>query len=73
MDDDTLRLMTFRLACVDRAILDALCDKFGLSSRADALRYAMRRTAEAERLDVTVSKGDMAKKRATAKRRKKAA
>ena len=54
--------MTFRLAALDVAILDELRDKLGFSSRADALRYAMRRTAETEALDV-VSKQAIAKRR----------
>lgn len=63
---DDLKLTSFRLADIDVAILDALRDKFGLRSRTDALRYAMRRTAEAEGVDVE-------RLRAKPKRRKTAA
>lgn len=48
--------MTFRLAVLDVAILDAVSGKLGLSSRADALRYAIRRTAEAENLEAKTPK-----------------
>lgn len=70
---DALIPRAFRLAAVDLVILDALRDKLGLSSRADALRYAMRRIAEAEKIDITFRKDELTVKRPTAKRRKKAA
>lgn len=53
---DELKLTAFRLGATDMAILDALRDKFGLRSRTEALRYAMRRTAEAEGVNVAQSK-----------------
>ena len=53
---EDLKLMTFRLAALDVAILDAVSGKLGLSSRADALRYAIRRTAEAENLGTKAPK-----------------
>lgn len=53
---EDLKLMTFRLAVLDVAILDAVSGKLGLSSRADALRYAIRRTAEAENLEAKTPK-----------------
>jgi len=62
---EDLKLMTFRLAALDVAILDAISGKLGLSSRADALRYAIRRTAEAENLEAKPSKAKPKRRQAT--------
>ena len=62
---DDLKLMTFRLAPVDVEILDAFREKLGLVSRAEALRYAMRRAAETEGVDVKAAKTRVKRRKAT--------
>ena len=56
----------FRLTPLELALMDALCERLGISTRTDIVRVAVRRLAEAEGLSIDAIAAKLAKRRKVA-------